>query len=91
VVPELVFVDDRSSGQRLHDALHQVCRQSLQSGDLPGCGGIPATVLITMTAEQFETRTGLATTGLGQRLTINQALRLGGWCFSARGGPRSRS
>jgi hypothetical protein len=74
--PELVFVDDRSSGQRLHDALHQVCRQSLQSGDLPGCGGIPATVLITMTAEQFETRTGLATTGLGQRLTINQALRL---------------
>jgi hypothetical protein len=74
--PGLVFVDDRSSGQRLHDALHQVCRQSLQTGDLPGCGGIPATVLITMTAEQFETRTGLATTGLGQRLTVNQALLL---------------
>ncbi|MCW2541893.1 MAG: endonuclease [Frankiales bacterium] len=75
-VPELVLVDDRSAAQRLHDALGQVCQRSLRAGELPGSGGIPATVLITMTAEQFETKTGLATTGYGQRLTVNQALRL---------------
>jgi hypothetical protein len=71
-----VVVDDRSASQRLHDGFAAVCRQALQSGGLPGAGGIPATVLITMTVEQFETKTGLVATGFGQRMRVDQALRL---------------
>jgi hypothetical protein len=33
-------------------------------------------VLISMTAEQFQTRTGLASTSYGQHLSVDQALRL---------------
>jgi hypothetical protein len=68
--------DERTPGQRLHDAFRAVLKLVLRCGELPGAGGIPATVLITMTAEQFETGTGLATTSYGQKLYIDQALRL---------------
>jgi hypothetical protein len=33
-------------------------------------------VLISMTAQQFQSRTGLASTSYGQQLTVDQALRL---------------
>ncbi|MDQ2955794.1 MAG: HNH endonuclease [Actinomycetota bacterium] len=68
--------DDRSPSQRLHDAFRTVLKLALRSGQLPASGGIPATVLITMTADQYETRTGLASTSFGQKLTIDQALRI---------------
>ncbi|HJQ01948.1 MAG TPA: DUF222 domain-containing protein [Jatrophihabitans sp.] len=68
--------DERSSGQRLHDALRAVLTLALRSGQLPHAGGVPASVLISLTGEQFETRTGLATTSFGQQLTVDQALRL---------------
>nr|MDQ2957487.1 HNH endonuclease [Actinomycetota bacterium] len=68
--------DERSPSQRLHDAFRSVLKLALRSGQLPASGGIPATVLITMTAEQFETRTGLAATSFGQKLTVDQALRI---------------
>jgi uncharacterized protein DUF222/HNH endonuclease len=68
--------DERSSGQRLHDALRAVLKLALRSGQLPRPGGVPATVLITMTAQQFQTGTGLASTSFGQHLTVPQALRL---------------
>jgi hypothetical protein len=68
--------DERSAGQRLHDAFRAVLKLALRSGHLPQSGGVPATVLISMTADQFESRTGLATTSFGQPLSINQALRL---------------
>ena len=60
----------------MHDAFRSVLKLALRSGELPRAGDIPATVLITMTAEQFETRTGLATTSYGQQLSVDQALRL---------------
>ncbi|MDQ2837390.1 MAG: 13E12 repeat family protein, partial [Actinomycetota bacterium] len=68
--------DERSPSQRLHDAFRSVLKLALRSGQLPASGGIPATVLITMTADQYETRTGLASTSFGQKLTIDQALRI---------------
>ena len=68
--------DQRSAGQRLHDALRSVLKLALRAGELPPSGGIPATVLITMTADQFETGTGLAHTSYGQKLTVDQALRM---------------
>lgn len=70
--------DERNAGQRLHDAFRSVLKLALRSGELPTSGGVPATVLITMTAEQFESGTGLATTGFDQQLRVDQALRLAG-------------
>lgn len=68
--------DQRTSGQRMHDALRAVLKLALRAGELPTSGGVPATVLITMTAEQFETGTGLASTSFRQKLTVDQALRI---------------
>jgi len=68
--------DQRTAGQRMHDAFGSVLKLALRAGELPASGGVPATVLITMTAEQFRTGTGLATTSYGQKLSVDQALRL---------------
>jgi len=68
--------DERSAGQRMHDAFRAVLKLALRAGTLPVSGGIPATVLITMTAEQFRTGTGLAHTSFGQKLSVPEALRL---------------
>lgn len=68
--------DQRSSGQRMHDALRAVLKLALRAGELPTSGGVPATVLITMTAEQFQTGAGLASTSFRQKLTVDQALRI---------------
>jgi hypothetical protein len=70
--------DERSSGQRLHDAFRSVLKLALRAGELPTSGGVPATVLITMTAEQFEAGTGLVTSSFDQLLRVDQALRLAG-------------
>ena len=80
--------DERTSGQRLHDALRAVLRLALRSGQLPRSGGVPATVLITMTAEQFQTRTGLAATSFGQHLSVDQALRIADEASHRLGGAR---
>lgn len=68
--------DERTAGQRMHDAFRSVLKLALRSGELPTSGGVPATVLITMTAEQFQTGTGLASTSYRQKLTVDQALRI---------------
>jgi hypothetical protein len=68
--------DERTSGQRMHDAFRAVLELALRAGELPASGGVPATVLITMTAEQFQTGAGLAATSYGQQLSVAQALRL---------------
>lgn len=46
-------VDERTFGQRMHDALDELCDRVLQSGTVTGIGGTPATVIITMTAENL--------------------------------------
>ncbi len=68
--------DPRSYAQRMHDALLDACTRLLRSGTLPDAGGVPATVVVTMTLTQLETRLGLATTGHGGLLSIAEALRL---------------
>ena len=47
--------DPRTGSQRLHDALASVLKRALRAGELPKSGGVPATVLITMTVEQTAT------------------------------------
>ena len=68
--------DRRSAGERRHDALLDAGQRLLRAGTLPDAGGAPATVLLTLTLEQLEARTGLATTGHGGRISVPQALRI---------------
>ena len=56
--------DTRTGSQRIHDAFDDVARRVLRSGALADCGGTPATVLITVTADQLGAR---RTTRVGTR------------------------
>jgi hypothetical protein len=68
--------DRRSPGQRRHDALLDAGRRLLRAGALPDAGGAPATVLVTLTLDQLESRTGLLTTTHGGRIGVPQALQI---------------
>ena len=70
--------DTRTPGQRLHDALADSAARLLASGELPPSGGTPATVLLTMTLDQLESRSGLVTTAHGGTVSVANALRLAG-------------
>jgi hypothetical protein len=69
-------VDPRTPGQRAHDALLDAGHRLLRSGALPDCGGAPATIVVTITLEQLEARTGLASTAHGGTLSIPELLTL---------------
>ncbi len=45
--------DERHHGQRMHDALEDVCDRLLRSDTLPDSGGTPATVIITIDIEDL--------------------------------------
>lgn len=68
--------DDRQPAQRRHDALESVLGLALRAGELPVSGGVPATILITVDADQLRERQGLAETSFGQLLPIADALEL---------------
>ena len=68
--------DDRTPGQRRHDAFAALLDLGGRASEFATATGSPATVLITMTAEQCESRTGHAATSLGQRIRVDDALRL---------------
>ncbi|PZS29562.1 MAG: hypothetical protein DLM58_15280 [Pseudonocardiales bacterium] len=70
--------DPRTSGQRLHDALYDAALLALRSKQLPDCGGFAATILLTMTAEQFATGKGPVRTGHGDHVGMDEALTLFG-------------
>lgn len=70
--------DPRTPAQRTHDALHEAAERLLRSDDLPTSGGTPATVLLTMTLDQLESRTGMITTAHGGQLSVDAALRIAG-------------
>ena len=53
-------VDPRTYGQRSHDALEDLCDRQLRAGDVPDAGGIPATVIVTIDADDLIHRTGTA-------------------------------
>jgi hypothetical protein len=69
-------VDPRGLPQRRHDALEEVCDRLLRSGTLPDSGGTPTTVVVTMSAEDLQARTGTATTSDGTSLSVAQLLGL---------------
>jgi Domain of unknown function (DUF222)/HNH endonuclease len=68
--------DPRTAAQRRHDAMEEIADLLLRSGDLSDCGGTPATVIVTMTLADLETRNGLATTAHGGTTSVAEALDL---------------
>lgn len=68
--------DDRSGVQRQHDGLLEALRLVLRSGELPSAHGVLATVVLTMTAGQWASERGLATTGHGALVPVGEAKRI---------------
>ena len=68
--------DERTQGQRMHDALEDVCDRLLRAGGLPDSGGVPTTVIVTIDHESLLARTGHGTTSAGTRLSAAQVLEL---------------
>lgn len=68
--------DPRSPAQRRHDGLLDALLLTLRSGQLPHTGGVATTIVLTMTVEQLQSRTGLVSTGHGSLISIEQALTL---------------
>jgi hypothetical protein len=70
--------DSRTAAQRRHDALHDAMLTLLRSDELPACGGITTTILLTITDEDLRRGRGVATTGHGALIPTSEALRLAG-------------
>ena len=68
--------DTRSATQRRADALVDVCRLALRTGQLPDDGGEPPQVNITVPYDPITRTLGVATTDTGQRLPAATARRL---------------
>jgi hypothetical protein len=68
--------DERTPGQRLHDAFEEAGRRLLATGDLPDQAGLPCQLIITLSLTDLERRAGRATTHHGGTLAIDDALRL---------------
>jgi hypothetical protein len=75
--PEVDGVKDpRTAGQRRHDALLDALKLNLRAQQLPSVAGVTATIVLTMTAEQFEQRRGVARTAHGALVPVPEACRM---------------
>ncbi len=70
--------DPRTPGQRRHDAMLELAKFAVRTGELPAAGGITTTVVLTMTEDQFTTGAGLARTGHGAQVPVREALSWSG-------------
>ncbi|MFG3644244.1 DUF222 domain-containing protein [Micromonospora sp. NPDC047762] len=68
--------DQRSPGQRRHDALTEVCRLALRTGELPEHGGDPAQIVVTTTYDALTAKLGTGTLDTGLPLTPQTVRRL---------------
>ncbi|WP_433652192.1 DUF222 domain-containing protein [Micromonospora zamorensis] len=68
--------DNRRAGQRRHDALADVCRLALRSGELPDSGGDPAQVVVTTSYDGLTRQLSAGTLDTGFRLTPETVRRL---------------
>jgi hypothetical protein len=72
----VIIPDERPYGQRLHDALEEACARLLKADDQPSVGGVPASVIVTISIEELQAKAGLAETADGTQLTAEQLLRI---------------
>ncbi|HEY9469585.1 MAG TPA: DUF222 domain-containing protein [Propionibacteriaceae bacterium] len=68
--------DERPHMQRLHDALEEACARLLKADDQPSVGGVPASVIATISIEDLHAKAGLAETADGTQFTAEQLLRI---------------
>jgi hypothetical protein len=68
--------DDRSPGQRRVDALAEICRLALHTGQLPDNGGERPQLVVTVDYDLVAGRLGAGTLDTGQRLTPADVRRL---------------
>jgi Domain of unknown function (DUF222)/HNH endonuclease len=73
---EVETPDRRTCGQRLHDALEDLCDRLLRAADLPDSGGTPATVIVTIDYNHLAARTGHAVTTDGTPIPAARLLEL---------------
>ncbi len=83
--------DARTYGQRMHDAVEEVCDRLLRTGQLPDSGGTPATVIITINLDDILARAGYGTTSDGTLIPTTRILELADqaeliWTFINRHG-----
>lgn len=70
--------DTRGAAQRRHDALLDALALLERAEQLPKATGVQASVIITMSVEQYEARRGLARTGHGALVPAAEALTWAG-------------
>ncbi|HEY5979300.1 MAG TPA: DUF222 domain-containing protein [Microlunatus sp.] len=71
-----LIADDRTRGQRQHDALAAVLDAALRTDDLPSSGGTPTTLLLTMPWEDFCSDHGIGRYADGTLVSSRTARRL---------------
>ncbi len=70
--------DPRRPGQRMHDAVEQVCDRLLRSGTLPDSGGTPATVIVTIDEHDLRARRRWGVTSDATVLSADAVVGLAG-------------
>ena len=68
--------DDRTPGQRTHDALEALCDHILASGALGSPGRLPAELVITVSDHDLAAHSGLALTGTGALVPVADLIEL---------------
>ncbi|MEU8184096.1 DUF222 domain-containing protein [Micromonospora sp. NPDC049044] len=68
--------DTRTPGQRRHDALADVCRLALRTGELPEHGGDPTQIVITTAYDGLTRELGVGALDTGLQLTPEAVRRL---------------
>ncbi|MEU1245451.1 DUF222 domain-containing protein [Micromonospora arida] len=68
--------DQRSPGQRRHDALADLCRLSLRTGELPDSGGDATQIVVTTGYDVLTRQLGAGALDIGQQLTAETVRRL---------------
>lgn len=68
--------DERTAGHRRHDAFADLLGLALRADEYATACGSPVTVHLSMTAEQFESGSGHATTSYGQHIRVAESFRL---------------
>lgn len=72
----LADTDRRTHGQRMHDAFEDLCDRALRAGDTPDTGGVPATVIVTITVDDLVDRLGYGRTADGTLIPTATVLQL---------------